>query len=146
KLPGILGPPTHWQAEHGWTSSKDTCQCRIPGRQRSNDTEPATERASSKSEFSKGQKQEGDSEKAEDDDQGPVAPERAKEHQGGEDCPTQEEETERCLGRYQVILDAVTEGKPETTIGGEGGGTEGIARPKFPHASEDLDDASIEKG
>src|SRR5215469_16801877 len=142
----ILASRTYWQTEHGRASSEDTGKRCVPGCQRSKDAKPATEHASSSSEFSKGQKQVGDSKKTEDDDQGHVAPERTNEHQGGEDCPTQEEEAKRCMGRNQIILDAVPDGEPETSIGGEGSSTKGIARPEFPHTCQDLDDTSVEEG
>jgi hypothetical protein len=90
------------------------------------------------------QQQESHVEREEEEKEGDGGSERAEKQQEGEDEPAHEEETEgveecgfAALHECRFDLEASGgqddgEGEPETSVGGEGGGTEGVTYGHFP--------------
>jgi len=104
------------------------------------------------SEVSGGEEDEGDEEEEEHRGECDRCLVGADEHDEGEHKPGKQVDTEgvgELAGVSSVRVDNTSAGNedacvgdPETTIRGEGGGTEGVAASKLPHASQELDETS----
>lgn len=153
-----LAQPAHRQLESASTDAKHICEGSVPGDYRAGYGKPAAnnEKNGARScQFANGQEEVGQEHESKDEQHRYVRPQRAQEQYTGEDGPTQEEKTEcwiqGCVGRESVFdterrEEYNPESGQETSVRSENRSGPGIAFPKFPHASENLDEATVEKG
>src|SRR6266699_237757 len=129
---------TYWQREWASHLGEQKSQCSVPGSQSSSNAEPATEYGSACSEFSKGQKQEGQEQGKGHSDQSYIGPQRDNKCQSSEDGPACQEVAKRCPEcsfLHKCSNNACrrpndeAKGKPECSIRAKGNGGEGISHP-----------------
>src|SRR6266566_3460419 len=148
-----------WQISH-FNGGQNASQRGIPGSECCDNTKPATDpdecgkcATAKSSQPSNGQGKEGQEQQREDSNQGPGDPKRGNQHQTGEDCPPQEEDTNSltesiCLDKRRSNpswgQNYNSESQPEAGIGAEGGCAKGIACPELLYARNELDETTIE--
>jgi hypothetical protein len=100
--------------------------------------------------------QEGQVQEQEEAEEGDSGPQGAEQQDGGEDEPAQQVQSHRVVehggatGGFNRRLDLEPTGgqdngerDPETSVGGQSSGTEGVSDSHFPHASKQLNETTI---
>ena len=140
----------------------DTSESIVPSQERSHETEGATgddaTALGSRAvvlEIADAEEEEGEVKGEEEGEEGDGGAQGAEQEDEGEDEPAHQVQAEGVeegsfaeLDERRLDLKAAGgeddgEGDPETSVGGECGGTESVADGHFPHASEKLDETTI---
>src|SRR5712692_28631 len=148
KLQATLAHRERGQLDRRIGISENSGDRGVPGQNRGNDAEPAAELdyAGRSSQKSNRQEQECQEQHEENGHQGAVQLQRSKEHEAGENGPTEQVVAHPGGVTYSEALpEDETSSQPEASIGAEGGCGKGVVSSELLDACNELDKPTVEE-